>query len=116
MTDPLGGTLRDLYARQRALLPHDDYFHQHAEAEFVSGTLRVFRFYEPYLPRAGRILDWGCHHAPDACLMRAHPPAIRYALLAVRDCNRNGSGLQSRHFWDRIICLYPAPQDHITCD
>jgi len=35
--------------------------------------------------------------------------------LAVTDCNRNGSGLQSRHFWDRIICLYPSPQDRIIC-
>jgi chromosome segregation ATPase len=35
--------------------------------------------------------------------------------LGVRDCNRNGSGLQSPHFWDRIICLYPSPQDRIIC-
>ena len=35
--------------------------------------------------------------------------------LDVRDCNRNGSGLQSSHFWDRIICLYPSPQDRIIC-
>src|SRR5256885_523494 len=27
----------------------------------------------------------------------------------------NGSGLQSPHFWDRIICLYPSPQDRIIC-
>ena len=37
------------------------------------------------------------------------------ARLVVRDCNRNGSGLQSPHFWDRIICLYPSPQDRIIC-
>jgi SAM-dependent methyltransferase len=71
VTDPLGGILRDLYSRQCALLPHDTYFQQHAADGFVAGTMRVFRFYEPYLPRTGRILDWGCHHAPDACLMRA---------------------------------------------
>ena len=35
--------------------------------------------------------------------------------LAFRDCNRNGSGLQPPHFWDRIICLYPSPQDRIIC-
>jgi len=71
VSDPLAATLGELYARQCALLPDDGYFHQHAQAAFVSGTLQVFRFYEPYLPRTGRILDWGCHHAPDACLMRA---------------------------------------------
>lgn len=70
MIDPLAATLRNLYDRQRALVPDDDYFRQHAAEQFLAGTLRVFRFYEPYLPRAGRILDWGCHHAPDACLMR----------------------------------------------
>ena len=69
--DPLAATLRDLYARQSTLVPEDGYFLQHAAEEFQTGTLRVFRFYQPYLPRAGRILDWGCHHAPDACLMRA---------------------------------------------
>jgi SAM-dependent methyltransferase len=71
VSDPLAATLGDLYAQQGKLLPDDGYFHQHAQAAFVAGTLQVFRFYEPYLPRTGRILDWGCHHAPDACLMRA---------------------------------------------
>jgi hypothetical protein len=37
------------------------------------------------------------------------------APVSVRDCNRNGSGLQSAHFWDRIIGLYPSPQDRIIC-
>ena len=35
--------------------------------------------------------------------------------IAVTACNRNGSGLHSAHFWARIICLYPSPQDHISC-
>jgi SAM-dependent methyltransferase len=32
--------------------------------------VQTFRFYESYLPASGRILDWGCRHAPDACLIR----------------------------------------------
>lgn len=71
MNDPLAATLRDLYAEQCKRNPHDGYFHQHAADNFMAGTLQVFRFYEPYLPRTGRLLDWGCHHAPDACLVRA---------------------------------------------
>ncbi|HEY4364809.1 MAG TPA: methyltransferase domain-containing protein [Bryobacteraceae bacterium] len=63
--------LRDLYQRQLEALPADDYLRSHAESAFLSGSLRVFRFYEPYLPRDGEILDWGCHHAPDSCLIRA---------------------------------------------
>ena len=36
--------------------------------------------------------------------------------LRVTACNRNGSGLQSAHFQDHIICIYLPPQDHIICD
>jgi len=63
--------LQDLYQRQLKALPADDYLRSHAERTFLAGTLRVFNFYEPYLPREGEILDWGCHHAPDSCLIRA---------------------------------------------
>jgi len=63
--------LRQLYARQLENGPGDGYLRQHAETGFLNGTVRVFRFYEPWLPKEGRILDWGCRHAPDACLIRA---------------------------------------------
>ena len=36
--------------------------------------------------------------------------------VRVVDCNRNGSGLQSAHFPDHILCIYPRPQDRINCD
>ena len=36
--------------------------------------------------------------------------------LGVVDCNGNGSGPQSARFLDHIICIYPPPQDRITCD
>ena len=35
--------------------------------------------------------------------------------LGVTACNRNGPGLQSACFWDRITCLYRPVQDHIIC-
>ena len=44
-----------------------------------------------------------------------HLTLVSSLRVGVRDCNRNGSGLQSPHFWDRIICLYPSPQDRIIC-
>ncbi|HEV2687807.1 MAG TPA: methyltransferase domain-containing protein [Bryobacteraceae bacterium] len=69
--DDLAGVLHDLYARQLATLPDDSYLRQHSESSFVEGAVRVFRFYECYLPKEGSILDWGCRHAPDACLIRA---------------------------------------------
>ncbi len=70
LVDGLASVLRQLYARQLETLPHDGYLRDHSEASFVDGSVRVFRFYEPYLPAEGRILDWGCRHAPDACLVR----------------------------------------------
>lgn len=69
--DDLARVLGGLYARQLTALPDDSYLRQHSEESFVDGAVRVFRFYEPYLPREGAILDWGCRHAPDACLIRA---------------------------------------------
>jgi SAM-dependent methyltransferase len=68
--DDLAHVLGDLYAQQLQTLPDDGYLRQHSETPFVEGSVRVFRFYEPYLPAEGRILDWGCRHAPDACLIR----------------------------------------------
>ena len=32
--------------------------------------VRAFELYAPYLKRGDRILDWGCRHAPDACMIR----------------------------------------------
>ena len=37
----------------------------------------------------------------------------QHVWVGVTDCNRNGSGLQSAHFPDHILCIYPPPQDRI---
>jgi SAM-dependent methyltransferase len=71
-TEALAGLLADLYRRQLEALPGEEaYLRAHSGPAFLRGTLAVYRFYEPWLPREGRILDWGCRHAPDACLIRA---------------------------------------------
>jgi hypothetical protein len=36
-------------------------------------------------------------------------------ILGVTACNRKQPGLQSARFQDHISCLYPFPQDHISC-
>lgn len=69
--EDLGGLLAGLYRRQMEQRPGDAYLRIHSDPAFLRGTLAVYRFYEPWLPREGRILDWGCRHAPDACLIRA---------------------------------------------
>jgi SAM-dependent methyltransferase len=62
--------LRRLYAEQQARRS-DEYLRGHGSDAFVRGTEQVFEWYRPYLPDGGRILDWGCRHAPDACLLAA---------------------------------------------
>jgi SAM-dependent methyltransferase len=70
-TEALAGLLAGLYRRQMEELPGDAYLVAHSDPAFQRGTLAVYRFYEPWLPSQGRVLDWGCRHAPDACLVRA---------------------------------------------
>jgi SAM-dependent methyltransferase len=64
--------LKRLYDRQLAAVTDSRYLREHGAPAFLNGTIQTFRFYVPYLPASGRILDWGCHHAPDACLIRLH--------------------------------------------
>ncbi|HEV2810912.1 MAG TPA: class I SAM-dependent methyltransferase [Acidimicrobiales bacterium] len=47
------------------------YLEQHAHRNSILRQVSVFDRYLPYLPRTGAFLDWGCHHAPDACLLRS---------------------------------------------
>jgi SAM-dependent methyltransferase len=68
--------LQQLYEERLKDRPGDVYLREHCRAKFLAGTVRVFRFYEPFLPAEGRVLDWGCRHAPDACLTRACRPAL----------------------------------------
>jgi SAM-dependent methyltransferase len=66
--DPLGS----LYEEQLKVRPDDPYLQAHAQTNVAETQAAVFEFYAPYLPsRGGCVLDWGCRHAPDACLIRA---------------------------------------------
>lgn len=51
--------------------PRDDaYLRQHAQPNSIARHVAVFERYWPFLPAGGDVLDWGCNHAPDACLIR----------------------------------------------
>jgi SAM-dependent methyltransferase len=63
--------LEGLYKQYLASNSQDLYVQMHSRSAFLAGTVRLFRFYQPYLLGRRFILDWGCHHAPDACLIRA---------------------------------------------
>lgn len=68
--DPLERQLRSLYAQQVEARPNDPYIQRHALPAFAAGSVAVFRWYQRFLPESGAILDWGCRHAPDSCLLR----------------------------------------------
>lgn len=63
--------LCDLYHRQSALNPDHVYFQIHGQPSWVRNHVRTFLWYRPYIPAEGHVLDWGCHHGPDSCLLRA---------------------------------------------
>lgn len=69
--EPAESLLARLYAEQLALTPGDAYLTDHARPRVVAEQVAAFRWYRPLLPPTGAVLDWGCNHAPDSCLLRA---------------------------------------------
>lgn len=51
--------------------PDDHYLTQHTTPAALAAHVRTFAWYRPFLPATGDVLDWGCNHAPDSCLLRA---------------------------------------------
>jgi SAM-dependent methyltransferase len=61
--------LEALYRQQEQLAP-EAYLGDHGGGRQVLNHVHTFRWYAPYLPAGGAVLDWGCRHAPDSCLLR----------------------------------------------
>jgi SAM-dependent methyltransferase len=80
---PLQALLEDLYRKQLALdpeqvrliehsrRPNTGYLAEHSRPACIANGIRTFHWYRRYLPVQGSVLDWGCQHAPDSCLIRA---------------------------------------------
>ena len=62
--------LEGLYRRQLDATGPNAYLEEHAQLEIIKHQVNVFLWYTQFLPEAGRILDWGCNHGPDTCLLR----------------------------------------------
>lgn len=62
--------LARLYREQLESTGPDAYLADHATPEFIKHHVNVFLWYSKYLTDAKTILDWGCHHGPDSCLIR----------------------------------------------
>jgi SAM-dependent methyltransferase len=63
--------LTELYAEEMREGMPDWYLRDQATAVGIRRRIAAFDHARPYLPRSGAVLDWGCYHAADACLMRA---------------------------------------------
>lgn len=51
--------------------PYHDYVKSSVGSPaMLDRRIRAFELYAPYIRPGMRILDWGCRHAPDACMMR----------------------------------------------
>jgi len=72
----LFNVLLRLYREQIALTGATPYLLEHADPEYVKHHVNVFLWYSRYLPQAGTVLDWGCNHGPDACLIRSRLPHL----------------------------------------
>lgn len=66
----LAALLARLYREQRAAGGSETYLAEHAQPEVIKHHVNVFLWYAKHLPASGAILDWGCNHTPDACLLR----------------------------------------------
>lgn len=75
----LAATLADLYAEELRRNPAEIYLEYHARPSTIATQVAVFNWYAPYLAAlpgwaadpGPYVIDWGCRHAPDACLLRA---------------------------------------------
>ena len=68
--------LSRLYRVQMDLTGTTPYLLEHADPEYVKHHVNVFLWYSRHLPAFGSVLDWGCNHGPDACLIRVRLPQL----------------------------------------
>jgi SAM-dependent methyltransferase len=62
--------LRTLYLEQ-AQRNKNDYLDAHSHnLAVIRRDTSIFLRYCRFMPRTGAVLDWGCHHAPTACLVK----------------------------------------------
>ncbi len=62
--------LKSLFEKRLRISPND-YIRYHSSDQAIASHARSFLRYCEFLPESGRILDWGCQHAPDSCMIRA---------------------------------------------
>lgn len=62
--------LHSLIRRQLESNPANPYLIEHSQQHYIHRHVWRFCQYVRFLPEEGTILDWGCQHAPDSCLLK----------------------------------------------
>lgn len=59
-----------LYSRQINDIGNDSYLALHSRLNSIRRQIDVFEKYFDIIKPNSKVLDWGCYHAPDSCLIR----------------------------------------------
>ncbi len=70
-TDNLLDLLSNLY-KEELNRNFDEYLFSHSGKNAIQRRIDVFKQYKIFLPRNGRVLDWGCWHALDSCMIKSY--------------------------------------------
>jgi SAM-dependent methyltransferase len=70
----LRSVLQSLMRRYVDDHPDSRYLQVHLQPRCIDDHVRTFCEYARHLPDQGDVLDWGCHHAPDSCLLKTVSP------------------------------------------
>jgi SAM-dependent methyltransferase len=70
-TIDLEALLASLYRDHLSRHAAHPYILEHQQPKCIANQVRTFHWYRRYLPASGSLLDWGCYHGPDCCLLRA---------------------------------------------
>jgi len=85
--------LTALYDEEIRALGRTEYLVAHANLNSIRRQVDVFEKSVRFIPPGSRVLDWGCHHAPDSCMLRE---ALGDA-VTIDGCDFAASG-QFKHF------------------
>jgi ubiquinone/menaquinone biosynthesis C-methylase UbiE len=62
--------LTALYEEEIQASGGEEYLIAHASLNSIRRHVSVFVRYVGFVAAGSRVLDWGCHHAPDSCMLR----------------------------------------------
>lgn len=71
-TDEVFHQMQKLYAKEIDSGNETEYMHGHSQENSIRRQLNIWEYYREYIKPGQTILDWGCMHAPDSCILRFH--------------------------------------------